>query len=198
MRLDHPEIIWQALHRMGADGDHLGVTIGFTYPDWWTPGLRFEYSIDDGRSWRPLNRNNADPRRSWSGIAYGVKSGETIGVRATLDDDVGPVTWFVVIDGIDAGVDHLRTFIPKTGERGFKPSVWHRKPRRQAGPGRPVHFTVGSSHAYRLSPDCSALRSGQSGVAWRGGSPAEVLSGTVTDAIFEGKRPCRVCHPPAG
>ena len=196
MELEPPTIHSQALHRVGQDGAHLGVAICFSSPDWQTPGLQFQYSIDAGQSWRPLSQNTSSSRHGWSGIVYGVRSGELVNLRAVVGDEFGPMTPFTVMAGIDAAADHLRTFVPKAPERRIRPSVSRHQLRRRVPLDRTVHFTVGFSQAYHSSPDCSALRAGQSGVAWRGGSPADVLSETVTDAIFEGKRPCRVCRPP--
>lgn len=196
MELNRPAIDSQTLHRLGRDGSHLGIVIGFSSDDWRTPDLSFEYSIDEGRSWRRLARDVEAPRGKWSAVVYGVRSRETVLVRAVLGDERGPAASFIVAEGVDAATEHLREFVPHEPKPPSRPSPSRRLIRRSPNLNRSVHFTTGSSQAYHSSPDCPALRGGQSGVEWRGGNPAGVFSETVTDAIFQGKRPCRVCRPP--
>lgn len=195
MELSPPQITSQALHRVGRDGSHLGVIIGISSADWRTLDLVFQYSIDEGHSWRPLLRDVEAPRRRWSAVVYGVRSGETVLVRAALGNEIGATAAFTVADGVDAATEHLRGFVPPAPKPPAQPSPSRRRVRRSPNLSSSAYFTTGTSQAYHSSPDCPALRSGQSGVAWRGGSPAGVLSETVTDAIFEGKRPCCVCRP---
>ena len=158
--------------------------------------LSFEYSIDEGRSWRRLSRDVEAPQRKWSAVVYGVRSREPVLVRAVFGEERGPAASFTVVEGVDAATEHLRAFVPREPKPPTRPSPSRRLIRRSPNLDRSVHFTTGSSQAYHSSADCPAFRGGQSGVAWRGGNPAGVLSETVTDAIFEGKRPCLVCRPP--
>lgn len=61
-------------------------------------------------------------------------------------------------------------------------------------PGSVTHWTLGWSKAFHSTSQCSALLEGQRFVLWRGGEPAEVVSGSVEDAVFHAKkRPCKVC-----
>jgi hypothetical protein len=61
-------------------------------------------------------------------------------------------------------------------------------------PGSVTYWTLGWSKAFHSNPQCGALLEGQRFVLWRGGEPAEVVSGTVEDAVFHAKkRPCKVC-----
>ena len=194
MGLHPPEIHGQSLHTVGRGGTDLGVVISFSSPDWRLLDLSFGYSIDDGHSWRPLVRDSESPKRRWSAVVYGVRSHETVRVRPVLGDEVGPETAFTVRQGIDASTEYLRAFVPSGRSTHNAPP--RRQIKRSQHLNRSVHFTTGFSQAYHSSPDCPAFRRGQSGVAWRGGTPAGVVSETVSDAIFEGKRPCRVCRPP--
>lgn len=198
MNLSRPEIVSQALHRVGRDGPHLGALITFSSPDWREPQLQFEYSVDDGDSWRPLTRSTSSRREGWSGVVYGVRTGEKVLVRALLGDLIGPSTSFDVSGHIQPADEKLRYFVPRAPQESIRSSTSRRAPTRRVARDSPAHFTLGASDVYHTSPDCSALRAGQSGVAWRGGTPATVVSETVTDAIFEGKRPCRVCRPSSG
>lgn len=195
MELSPPVINWQT--PLGPAGAQLGVVIGFNSPDWQTPDLTFTYSIDNGRSWRPLVRDSAVAQRGWSAVVYGVKSRETVLVRAALEGETGPPVAFTVAEGVDAATSELRKFIPNDSQSWSQPPLQRRLIRRNQNLGRTVYFTTGFGEVYHASPDCSGLRSGQSGVAWRGGTPADVVAETVSDAIFEGKRPCRVCRPPS-
>jgi hypothetical protein len=61
-------------------------------------------------------------------------------------------------------------------------------------PGSVTFWTLGWSKAFHSTPRCNALLEGQRFVLWRGGEPAEVVSGSVEDAVFHAKkRPCKVC-----
>ena len=61
-------------------------------------------------------------------------------------------------------------------------------------PGSVAYWTLGWSKAFHSGPHCSALLEGQRFILWRGGEPAEVVSGSVEDAVFHAKkRPCKVC-----
>lgn len=61
-------------------------------------------------------------------------------------------------------------------------------------PGSVTHWTLGWSKAFHSTPHCNALLEGQRFVVRRGGEPAEVVSGSVEDAVFHAKkRPCKVC-----
>lgn len=186
----------QALHRVGHDGSHLGVRVRFSSEDWRTPSLSFQYSIDGGRTWRPLARDEEGPRTAWSAVVYGVRSQDSVLVRAVLGDEAGPTAEFSVMEGVDASTEHLKQFVPRMPALPSRPVPQRRLVRRNRNLNRSAHFSTGSSEAYHSSPDCPALRGGQSAVEWRGGTPAGVVSESVTDAIFEGKRPCRVCRPP--
>lgn len=176
--LNPPKIHAQSLHTVGQGGIDLGVVISFSSPDCRLLDLFFEYSINDGDSWRPLVRDSDSPQRSWSAVVYGVRSHETVRVRAVLGDEFGPETAFTVREGIEAATEYLRAFTPI----GRRPHI--APPRRPIMRGqhlnRSTHFTTGFSQAYHSSPDCPALRSGQSGVEWRGGTPA----GVVEDACM--------------
>jgi hypothetical protein len=196
MRLAPPEIESHMLHTEARNGTHLGVMIRFSHKHPNTPGLRFQYTIDGEKTWRPLNRSTPIPSRVWTAVIYGVKSGDKVQIRTLVGEEEGEAhAVFVVRPGVDASTDRLRGFVPRAPEEGIRPTSWRRAPRRRVASRSDVYFTTGWSQAYHSSPDCAALRSGQRGVEWRGGDPAMILNDSMTGAEFEGKRPCRVCRP---
>jgi hypothetical protein len=187
MGLNPPEIHGQLLHTVGSGGIDLGVVISFSSPDWRLLDLFFEYSIDDGDSWRPLVRDSDSPQRSWSAVVYGVRSHETVRVRAVLGDEFGPETAFTVREGIEAATEYLRAFTP-IGRRPHiapaeLPLAWCRRPSamRSSRGSVPV-ACVAHRVTDQVCDRCCAGRGCMHGFLFRSRSESQVASVMVRRA----------------